>query len=87
MTVKPLTEQQSGYLSLKGGCTGSSESILVKMLHMYIVANHVSQLMLCHFAVIIAENVQNMILVQNYTFHILFISSDFKYLMNVVLKL
>ena len=32
MTVKLLTEQHLEFLSLKGGCTGLSESILVKML-------------------------------------------------------
>ena len=30
MTVKLLNKQHLGYLSLKGGCTGSSESTLVK---------------------------------------------------------
>ena len=33
MTVKLLTEQHFEFLSLKGGCTGSSESTLVKMPH------------------------------------------------------
>ena len=33
MTVKLLTEQYLEYLSLKGGCTGSSQSTLVKMPH------------------------------------------------------
>ena len=33
MTVKLLTEQHLQFSSLKGGCTGSSESILVKMQH------------------------------------------------------
>ena len=31
ITVKLLTEQQLEFLSLKGGCTGLSESTLVKM--------------------------------------------------------
>ena len=31
MIVKLLTEHHLAFLSLKGGCTGSSESILVKM--------------------------------------------------------
>ena len=31
MTVKLLTEHHLEFLSLKGGCTGSSESIHVKM--------------------------------------------------------
>ena len=33
MTVKLLTEQYLEFLSLKGGCTGSSESTIVKMPH------------------------------------------------------
>ena len=33
MTVKLLTEHDLDFLSLKGGCTGSSESTLVKMPH------------------------------------------------------
>ena len=31
MSVKLLTEHHLEFLSLKGGCTGSSESTLVKM--------------------------------------------------------
>ena len=33
MDIKSLTEHHLEFLSLKGGCTGSSESINVKMLH------------------------------------------------------
>ena len=33
ITVKLLTEQHMEFLSLKGGCTGSYESALVKMPH------------------------------------------------------
>ena len=33
MSVKLLTEHHLEFLSLKGGCTGSSESIHVKMPH------------------------------------------------------
>ena len=33
MTVKKLTEHHLKILSLKGGCTGSSESTLVKIPH------------------------------------------------------
>ena len=33
MIVKLLNQQQLGFLSLKGGCTGSYESTLVKMPH------------------------------------------------------
>ena len=35
MSVKLLTEHYLEFLSLKGGCTGSSESTLVKMPHCY----------------------------------------------------
>ena len=44
MTVKPLTEHHLEYLSFKGGCTGSSESALVKMSHCW--KSHVA----AHFA-------------------------------------
>ena len=33
MIIKLLTEYHLEFLSLKGGCTGSSESTLVKMSH------------------------------------------------------
>ena len=33
MTVKLLIKQLLEFLNLKGGCTGSSESIRIKMLH------------------------------------------------------
>ena len=33
MIVKPLTEHQFEFLSLKGGCRGSSEATLVKIPH------------------------------------------------------
>ena len=44
MTVKLLTKQHLEFLSLKGGCTGSSESIHVKMPHCWKshVAAHMS---------------------------------------------
>ena len=44
MTVKLLTEHNLELLSLKGGCTGSSESTLVKMPHYWKahVAAHIS---------------------------------------------
>ena len=35
MIVKLLTEHHLEFLSLKGGCTGSSESTLVKMPHCF----------------------------------------------------
>ena len=42
MIVKLLTENTLEFLSLKGGCTGSSEPTLVKMPH---VRNHMSRLL------------------------------------------
>ena len=33
MTVKPLTEHHLEFLSLKGSCSGASESTLVRMSH------------------------------------------------------
>ena len=39
MTVKLLTKHQLEFLSLKGGCTGSSESTHISKCH--IVRNHV----------------------------------------------
>ena len=41
MSVKLLTEHYLEFLSLKGGCTGLSESTLVKY---HIVGNHMSRL-------------------------------------------
>ena len=43
MSVKLLTEHHLEVLSLKGGCTGTSESTLVKC---HIVGNHMSRLIL-----------------------------------------
>ena len=42
MTLKLMTEHHLEFLMLKGGCTGSSESTLVKMPHcwkFYVTAN------------------------------------------------
>ena len=41
MTLRPLTKYHLEFLSLQGGCTGSSESTLVKY---HIVGNHMSLL-------------------------------------------
>ena len=46
MSVKLLTEHHLEFLSLKGGCTCSSESTLVKMPHRN-VGNHMSRLIYC----------------------------------------
>ena len=43
MSVKLLTEHHLGFLSLKGGYTGLSESTLVKILH-YWKSNVVAQI-------------------------------------------
>ena len=45
MIVKLLTEHHLEFLSLKGGCTGSSESTLVKMPHGW--KSHVAAHMVC----------------------------------------
>ena len=46
MSVKLLTEHYLAFLSLKGGCTGSSESTLVKMPHCW--ESHVTaHLLIC----------------------------------------
>ena len=44
MSVKRLTEHHLRFQSLKGGCTGWSESTLVKMPHFWKSFNQVSQL-------------------------------------------
>ena len=45
MSVKLLSEHHLEFLSLKGGCTGSSESILVKIPHCW--KSHVVAKILC----------------------------------------
>ena len=45
MSVKLLTEQNLEFLSLKGGCTGSSESTLFKKPHCW--KSHVTAYYLC----------------------------------------
>ena len=44
MTLKLLTEHHSEFLNLNGGCAGSSESTLVKMIHCW--KSHVTALRL-----------------------------------------
>ena len=48
MTLKLLIEQRLEFLSLKGGCTGSPESTLIKMPHCWKphVAAHISKAVL-----------------------------------------
>ena len=45
MIVKLLTEHHFEFLSLRGGCTGSSESTLVKMPHCW--KSHVAAHLFC----------------------------------------
>ena len=53
MTVKLLIEQNLEFLSLKGGCTGSSESTLVKNSHCW-KSHIVAQIQIhLHFMIII----------------------------------
>ena len=40
MSVKLLSEQHLEFLSLKGGCTGSSESTLVKIPHLLEISQY-----------------------------------------------
>ena len=47
MTIKLLTEHHLEFLSLKRGCTGSSESTLVKMTHCW--KSHVAAHIQVHF--------------------------------------
>ena len=56
MIVKLLTEQDLEFLSLKGDCTGSSESTLVKMSHCW--KSHVmAQLLFRAFVHLLEETV------------------------------
>ena len=48
MSVAILTEHHFEFLSLKGGCTGSSESTLVKMPHCW-KSHVVAQLYICTY--------------------------------------
>ena len=52
-----MTEHHLEFLSLKGGCTGSSESTLVKMLHCwksYVVAHlYLLSFLVLQFAIIL----------------------------------
>ena len=58
MSVKPLNGNHLEFLSLKGGCAGSSEYVLVKMshswksrvtAHFWFVALHPSQQLASHW--------------------------------------
>ena len=51
MIVKLLTEQHLQFLSLKGGCRGSSESIYVKMPHCW--KSHATAHFLCFVRVMV----------------------------------
>ena len=55
MTLRPLSEHHLEFLSLKGGCTGSSESTLVKIPHFWKsrVAAHVYLTMVLDFKVMV----------------------------------
>ena len=61
LTVKLLTEHRLEFLSLKGGCTGSSECTHVKMPHLLEITCHVSfylELCLVLFTLIFQEFLQ-----------------------------
>ena len=53
MTVKLLTEHHLEFLSLKGGCTGSSGSTLVKMPHCW--KSHVAALVLLALEIVLSQ--------------------------------
>ena len=55
MTVNLLTEHHFDFLSLNGGCTGSSESTLVKMPHCW--KSHVMAQMINCFVFIFTDEV------------------------------
>ena len=69
MSVKLLTEHHLEFLSLKGGCVGSSESTLVKMPHCW---NHVLWL-ICrnHLRKKVNSETNNISLTCRYLSHIL----------------
>ena len=53
MIVKLLTEHHLEFLSLKGGCTGRSESTLVKMPHCW--KSHVTALLFSVFLLTVLD--------------------------------
>ena len=53
MRIKLLTEPNLEYLSLKGGCTGSSESTLVKMPHCW--KSHVTAQILSFYEMVFSD--------------------------------
>ena len=55
MIVKLLTEHHLEFLSLKGGCRGSSESTLVKMSNCW-KSHATAQLLHCNRRVIVKKN-------------------------------
>ena len=58
MIVKLLTEHHLEFLSLKGGCTGLSESTLVKMPHCW--KSHVAAHFMCIIYEVINMNMQSL---------------------------
>ena len=68
MTVELLTEHNLEFLSLKGGCTGSSESTLVKMPHCW--KSHDTALISVRIAVSVCSHCQNPR--SNHEVHLLF---------------
>ena len=63
MTVKLLVEQHLEFLSLKGGCTGLSEAMLVKMPHCWKlhVAAHMYLSHMRKTSFIVSSEVRNII--------------------------
>ena len=61
MSAKLLTEHILEFLSLKGGCTGSSESTLVKMPHCW-KSHVVAQLLYCRIVLSLDTDIRNEII-------------------------
>ena len=62
MSVHLLTQQNLKFLSLKGGCTGSSESIHVKLPHCWkshVAAHYVSLFKLCTVLYLLHKHMPN----------------------------
>ena len=64
MTAKILNEHHLEFLSLKGGCTGLSESIFVKMPHCWKshVKAHILPDIYCNIYIIFTSNIKGLML-------------------------
>ena len=81
MTVKLLTEHHFEFHSLKGGCTGSSESTLVKMPNCW-KSHAVAQIIVAAFHF----NLQTIIIATVILFQHFILKSSFEHQKNVWLR-